>query len=82
MFYVLDTEFELGMIVRRKLNEDETFIVIGYDIHYADLRGDITGYEIVVTDIEGNPMLCKPYELELITNPTNNYENGYFDDER
>ena len=67
--YIISSPFEIGQKVSRKIdNGDEPFVIIGFVVNYANDRGDVVGYDILLSDIVGSIMSCKPFEIvEFVT---------------
>lgn len=62
--YIISSPFEIGQKVSRKINDyDETFVVVGFVVNYANDRGDVVGYDILLSDMDGSIMSCKPFEI-------------------
>ena len=62
--YILSSPFGVGQKVYRKMDDcDEPFTVVGFIINYVNERGDVTGYDILLSDMDGNIVPCKPFEL-------------------
>lgn len=62
--YIISSPFEVGQKVYRKADDsDEPFIVVGFIVNYVNDRGDVIGYDILLSDLDGNIIACKPFEL-------------------
>jgi len=66
MTILLETEFQIGDIVKSRLDAEFTYIVNNFTITAIDESGTALCYLIDCADPEGVIRVFKPYEVEIV----------------
>ena len=64
--YIIETPFSIGDVVISKLNPEEKYHVVGFEIHGADDAGNVTHY-LIQCSSGANITKMNEYEIELET---------------
>jgi len=66
MTILLETEFQIGDIVKSRLDAEFTYIVNNFTIMAIDENGTTLCYLIDCADPEGAIRVFRPYEVEIV----------------
>jgi len=63
--YIIESKFSIGDIVTPKLNTEDKYYIIGYEILSADKAGNVSNFVAKCSSGTGNVINMYEYELEL-----------------
>ena len=66
MNYILESRFSIGDVVSPKLNIEDKYYVVGYEIVNADEVGNVTNFVVKCSSGVGGIINMYEYELSLI----------------